>query len=205
MKKSRNSSPVEGRKARLGRSLKKQNSGVRSQESECWLLMPRLSCRDWSPRDDHPIEGYSRLRNIWVEVQIPLFVFERLALAVFQALGWRRRTHLQAGQALDFFGSAKRLRFSRLGGAHRRGLAEVCRNRTDRSRIAGPAGFEAPDGHQPACTSGLILDEGNLGVNLEGGQKHKRRVAARQQLAPREEWRYFYFVRVNWNGIRQSP
>ena len=32
-------------------------------------------------------------------------------------------------------------------------MAEVCRNRTDRSAIGRPAGFEVPDGHQPACTS----------------------------------------------------
>src|SRR5208337_68563 len=36
-------------------------------------------------------------------------------------------------------------------------LAEVCRNRTDRSTIGRPAGFEVPDGHQPACTSVVII------------------------------------------------
>ena len=36
-------------------------------------------------------------------------------------------------------------------------LAEVCRNRTDRSTVGRPAGFEVPDGHQPACTSAIII------------------------------------------------
>jgi len=118
-------------------------------------------------------EGRSRLNIIGVEIQIPLLVLERLPLAVFQALGWRRNTDLQSGLALDFFGGAKRFRLAGFGGAHRVSLAEVCRNRTDRSRIAGSAGFEAPDGHQPACTSGLILDEGGFGVNLRRAKRRK--------------------------------
>jgi hypothetical protein len=34
-------------------------------------------------------------------------------------------------------------------------MAEVCRNRTDRPDKIRTAGFEVPDGHQPACTSVL--------------------------------------------------
>ena len=52
------------------------------------------------------------------------------------------------------------------GYVHVISLAEVCRNRTDRSTIGRPAGFEVPDGHQPACTSALILNDFFGGVNL---------------------------------------
>ena len=45
-------------------------------------------------------------------------------------------------------------------------VAEVCRNRTDRPDVIGTAGFEVPDGHQPACTSALILDNFHWPVNL---------------------------------------
>ena len=45
-------------------------------------------------------------------------------------------------------------------------VAEVCRNRTDRPDAIGTAGFEVPDGHQPACTSALILDNFPGRVNL---------------------------------------
>src|SRR5690242_18338985 len=45
-------------------------------------------------------------------------------------------------------------------------MAEVCRNRTDRSTKGGPTGFEVPGGHQPACTSVLILNEPLEGVNV---------------------------------------
>ena len=129
------------------------------------------------------------------------FVLGRFSFAAFVSRDGRRLAHEEPRLALHLFRGLKGL--PPLSPAHRESVAEVCRNRTDRSRIARPAGFEAPDGHQPACTSGLILDEGNLGVNLEGGQKHKRRVAVWQQLAPREKMRYF--VSVKLNGMRQSP
>ena len=45
-------------------------------------------------------------------------------------------------------------------------LAEVCRNRTDRSTKGRPTGFEVPGGHQPACTSRLILNGLPCTVNL---------------------------------------
>jgi hypothetical protein len=38
-----------------------------------------------------------------------------------------------------------------------RAMAEVSRNRTDRSAGGGPTGFEVLGEHQPACTSVLIL------------------------------------------------
>lgn len=173
MRESRNSSLVEGRKARLGRSLEKQNSGARSQESEWQPRVPASWSRTQSPRGDPLIEGEAWLDIIRAEVQVSFLVLEWLPLAVFQALGWRRQTDLLAGPALDFLGCAKRFRLSWFGRAHPASLAEVCRNRTDRSRIAGSAGFEAPDGHQPACTSGLILDEGGFGVNLRRPKRRK--------------------------------
>ena len=45
-------------------------------------------------------------------------------------------------------------------------MAEVCRNRTDRPDRIGTTGFEVPGGHQPACTSALILDGLENGVNV---------------------------------------
>ena len=45
-------------------------------------------------------------------------------------------------------------------------MAEVCRNRTDRSTKGRPTGFEVPGGHQPTCTSILILNEPLEGVNV---------------------------------------
>jgi len=42
----------------------------------------------------------------------------------------------------------------------------VCRNRTDRPDVIGTAGFEVPDGHQPACTSAVILNDFLGRVNL---------------------------------------
>ena len=51
------------------------------------------------------------------------------------------------------------------------GLAEVSRNRTDRSRKARPTGFEVPGGHQPTCTSELILENLKGGVNSPWPQR----------------------------------
>ena len=42
----------------------------------------------------------------------------------------------------------------------------MCRNRTDRSTRGRPTGFEVPDGHQPACTSALILGDLKRSVNF---------------------------------------
>jgi len=45
-------------------------------------------------------------------------------------------------------------------------LAEVSRNRTDRSTRGRPTGFEVLGEHQPACTSALILSNFPLTVNV---------------------------------------
>ena len=44
-------------------------------------------------------------------------------------------------------------------------MAEVSRNRTDRSTRSRPTGFEVLGEHQPACTSVLILNGLLLSVN----------------------------------------
>ena len=46
-------------------------------------------------------------------------------------------------------------------------LAEVCRNRTDRSDKIGTVGFEVPGGHQPACTSTGIIQSALERVNRQ--------------------------------------
>jgi len=66
---------------------------------------------------------------------------------------------------LTSFSAVKGLGLGGLVGLIEMVLAEVCRNRTDRSRIARPAGFEAQDGHQPACTSGMIVCDSEQSVN----------------------------------------
>ncbi len=60
----------------------------------------------------------------------------------------------------------------------RKALAEVCRNRTDRPDKVGTTGFEVLGGHQPACTSALILsdlrDRVNKQLSLRGTQRSPR-------------------------------
>ena len=105
------------------------------------------------------------LRTLFGCLQFLFLVLGGLALAAFLALGRRRRPDLFARSPLDFLCGSERLLLSWThpgspGCLRRRsaiGLAEVCRNRTDRSTIGRPAGFEVPDGHQPACTSVIII------------------------------------------------
>ena len=49
------------------------------------------------------------------------------------------------------------------------GMAEVSRNRTDRSTRGRPTGFEVLGEHQPACTSTLILSNFAPSVNRSAG------------------------------------
>ena len=90
-------------------------------------------------------------------IQVALPVLGRFALAGFVPLDRRGRAYLDSRLPLYFLRGTERFRLARLAGTHREGLAEVCRNRTDRSRSARPTGFEVPGGHQPACTSAAIL------------------------------------------------
>jgi len=105
------------------------------------------------------------LRTLFGCLQFLFLVLGGLVLAAFMALARRRRPDLSARSPLDFLCGSERLLLSRThpgspGSLTRPsaiGLAEVCRNRTDRSTIGRPAGFEVPDGHQPACTSAIII------------------------------------------------
>ena len=57
--------------------------------------------------------------------------------------------------------------------AARRRLAEVSRNRTDRPDRIGTTGFEVLGGHQPTCTSAMILIACRNGVNLADTARRK--------------------------------
>ena len=87
----------------------------------------------------------------------------------------RRLTSLDARKVLSF--RRMRPRPQALWGIRRENLAEVCRNRTDRPDRIGTAGFEVPGGHQPTCTSALIL------LYLESAVIPDRRTP------PRSRWR----------------
>ena len=90
-------------------------------------------------------------------IQVALPVLGRFVPAGFVPLDRRGRAYLDSRLPLYFLRGTERFRLTRLAGTHKEGLAEVCRNRTDRSRSARPTGFEVLGGHQPARTSAAIL------------------------------------------------
>ncbi len=122
-----------------------------------------------------------------------LLVLGGLALAALVALHRRRRTHHGPRPALNVLRGAKRLGLARRHGnpfrevqsvaalyarlaavndhpcRARRVLAEVCRNRTDRSTKGRPTGFEVLGEHQPACTSVMSLGDLQPHRQLPGG------------------------------------
>jgi len=103
-----------------------------------------------------------------------LLVFGAFVLAAFMPFGRPRRSELAPRPPLDFLtgselflpGWTHPASSPCFPGPRATRLAEVCRNRTDRSTVGRPAGFEVPDGHQPACTSMLILRNFLWRVNL---------------------------------------
>ena len=128
-----------------------------------WPLPPQREGNFALPSSVEGVRGW--LRTLFGCLQFLFLVLGGLVLAAFLALGRRRRPDLFARSPLDFLCGSERLLLSWThpgspGCLRRRsaiGLAEVCRNRTDRSTIGRPAGFEVPDGHQPACTSAMQL------------------------------------------------
>ncbi len=109
-------------------------------------------------------------RHLFPNFLLVLFGF--ICARAFSPDGWRHPYALSR-QPFDFLCGSKRFRLSRAGRAHAgfaeerpeyaspsgelNELAEVSRNRTDQSRRARLTGFEVLGGHQPTCTSALIL------------------------------------------------
>jgi hypothetical protein len=122
----------------------------------------------------------------------PLFMLGWLALKRFVTLDRGRRPDSEPRPALHFLRDPERLRLARFGGQSSlsarvtriRAVAEVCRNRTDRSRKARPAGFEVPDGHQPACTSALEFALGNASPARRIVVRPTQAIGSRWSLPP---------------------
>jgi hypothetical protein len=129
-------------------------SGATENECRSILRNPIVVKDEESPR-----QSGGRPTQLSFILAEALLVFRGLVLQVNVLPNGRRRSHRGARPSLDLFRGSKRLGRSSLYAAHVRDLAEVCRDRTDRSTIGRPTGFEVPGGHQPACTSRLMVND----------------------------------------------
>jgi hypothetical protein len=119
------------------------------------------------PRDSQLVLTYV-VGLVIVFFEFLQLVFEGIMLTAFMTLGRPRRSELAPRSPLDFLTGSELLlpgwthpvSSPSFPGPSATRLAEVCRNRADRSTIGRPAGFEVPDGHQPACTSTSLAFNG---------------------------------------------